>query len=449
MLMLYRKMAPTLFLCLMAVSLAHFTPSESAGFSLKLIPRFSPESPLYPGNLSQSERNRKMVEISHARANFLALSQNSKMAPENIHLPVHEASAFYSAELSLGTPQISQYLLIDGGSGLIWTQCLPCINCFNQMLPLYNSTASATYQKIPCTDPRCRKPLCKCVDGNCVYRQLYGGGAATKGVLSTETFTFAYNKDGAVLPVPNMMFGCSNDNIDFTFGGRKISGILGLNTAPESLISQLKSTIQGRFSYCLVYGYREMEATSILRFGDDTVSMRKDYQTTPIMYRDLTTYYYLNLVDISVGDIRIGFPPRTFDLKPNGNGGCMIDTGAMATFIDKGPYERVMREFDEHFRSFGLERVYKEAGLEYCYKSNPKFRPYLSMTFHFQGADFKVEPTYMYFHYEAKGYFCVALMPYTGKTLLGAWQQQDMRVVYDLNLGVVRFAPENCASDKF
>jgi hypothetical protein len=267
--------------------------------------------------------------------------------------------------------------------------------------------------------------------------------------LSTETFTFANNKDG-VLPVPNMMFGCSNNNLDFTFREQKISGILGLNTAPESLVSQLKSTIQGRFSYCLVYSYREMEATSILRFGEDTVSIRNDYKTTPLMYRDLTTYYYLNLLDISVGDHRIGFPAGTFDLKPStGDGGCIIDNGAMATFIDRSPYERVMREFDEHFRSFGLERVHKEVGLEYCYRYNPNFRPYLPMTFHFEGADFKVEPTYMYFHYEAKGYFCVALMPYAGKTLLGAWQQQDMRVVYDLNLGVVRFAPENCANDKF
>jgi hypothetical protein len=178
-----------------AVSLAYFTPSESAaGFSLKLIPRFSPESPLYPGNLSQSERNQKMVEISQARANYLVFSQNAAMDdPESIHLPVHEASTFYSAELSLGTPQISQYLLIDAGSGLIWTQCLPCINCFNQILPLYNSTASSTYQKIPCTDPRCRKPLCKCVDGNCVYSQRYGGGAVTKGIVKSLFFAKVLN----------------------------------------------------------------------------------------------------------------------------------------------------------------------------------------------------------------------------------------------------------------
>ncbi|KAG7957547.1 hypothetical protein I3843_11G181300 [Carya illinoinensis] len=430
----------TLSLCLtVLVSLLCFTPSDSAGFSLKLIPRFSPESPLYPGNISQSERIQKLAEISHARANYLMSksSQNATVDPENIHLPVHEDSIVYSAEPSLGTPQSSQFFLVDGASGLIWTQCLPCINCFNQIPPLFNSIASTTYQKIQCNDPRCRKPFYKCVNEKCVYTQKYG-----------ETFTFPQN-NGRVLPVKDMIFGCSNDNQYFTFRGKKISGILGLNREPESLVSQLKTTIQGRFSYCLVYGDREMEATSILRFGEDTISTRRDYKTTPLMYQTMKSNYYLHLLDISVGDRRIGFPPGTFALKPNGNGGCIIDTGAITTFLDRGPYERVMKEFDEHFKSLGVQRVPKVGGMEYCYKSNPKFRAYIPMTFHFQGADYKVEPTYMYFHDKAKIYFCVALMPFAGKTVLGAWQQQDMRVVYDLNLGVVRFAPENCARDKF
>lgn len=75
---------------------------------------------------------------------------------------------------------------------------------------------------------------------------------------------------------------------------------------------------------------------------------------------------------------------------------------------------------------------------------NPKFRAYTSMTFHFQGADYVVEPAYMYFINESGGFFCVALASST-KTIVGAFQQQDMRVVYDLNRGVIRFAPENCA----
>jgi hypothetical protein len=48
-----------------------------------------------------------MVKISHARVNYLVSRNPTTVDPENIHLPVHEASAFYSAELSLGTPQIS------------------------------------------------------------------------------------------------------------------------------------------------------------------------------------------------------------------------------------------------------------------------------------------------------------------------------------------------------
>lgn len=35
-----------------------------------------------------------------------------------------------------------------------------------------------------------------------------------------------------------------------------------------------------------------------------------------------------------------------------------------------------------------------------------------------------------------------------GKTVLGAWQQQNTRFVYDLDTLQLYFAPENCAQDR-
>ncbi|KAE8125613.1 hypothetical protein FH972_020396 [Carpinus fangiana] len=109
----------------MAVSLACFTPSDSAGFSLKLIPRFSPESPLYPGNLSQSERIQKMVEISHARANYLvpeipllwipktSISRCMKPVPstlQNFLLEPHKSLSIYSLMVVVASSGHSAFL---------------------------------------------------------------------------------------------------------------------------------------------------------------------------------------------------------------------------------------------------------------------------------------------------------------------------------------------------
>ena len=150
------KFQSSLFLCLLAISLACFTPSESAGFSLKLIPRFS-SVPWKPQPTRKNPKNGRDLPCMQGLTILFPEIPLLWIPKTSIQLPVHEANAFYSAELSLGTPQIFQYLLIDSSSSLIWTQCLPCINCFNQILSLYNSTDSATYQKIPCTNPRCRK----------------------------------------------------------------------------------------------------------------------------------------------------------------------------------------------------------------------------------------------------------------------------------------------------
>lgn len=428
--------------------LTNFTFIESIGFSLKLIPPFSPESPLYPGNLTELEKFHLLLKTSKARASYLASlssTNGTSIEPENIHLPVHGKNFLHSVEVFLGTPIKPQFLLMDTGSFLTWIQCQPCINCFNQSTPIFDPRFSSTYRKLPCVNPLCRGPL-RCVGGECVYQRNYGGGASTRGVAATETFTFPYNN--VTRAVPNIVFGCSNDNQNFSLEG-EVSGIFGLNKHPLSLTIQLRNIIQGRFSYCLVYSYNVMEVPSVLRFGEDAVIRGRDVKTIRILNQTVSSSYHLDLLDISVEDERIRFPPGTFALQRNGSGGCMIDTGAIATFMDKRPYEIVMQKFDEHYRSFGRRRVTGiPEGWEYCYLFDPRFRAYASMTFHFQGADFKVEPAYMNFYLVSRGVFCVGLLSTTGKTILGAFQQQDTRFLYDLNAGTLQFVPENCANDR-
>ncbi|OWM88744.1 aspartic proteinase nepenthesin-1-like [Punica granatum] len=432
-------------------SIVCFVPSESIGFTLRLIPRFSPESPLYPGNLTFEEQLDQAIEISKSRANYsdFLSTPESSLSPDNIRFWVRPDNFFYTTEVTLGTPTSPQQLLVDTGSGLIWTQCAPCINCYDQSIPIFNRDQSRTYSKVPCDDPICARH--KCLDGECAYQINYGGGAVSRGLVSKETFTFTTNQ--GLVRVPNIVFGCGDDNQRFAFDRRGISGILGLDMGPDSLTMQLFNQIQGRFSYCLVYSKAEMTASSPLRFGEDTVlPPRPDIQTISIVKQRRFKNIYVKLVDVSVGDKRLGFPPGTFDLDTNtGRGGCMFDTGALGMYFNQGPYDAVMKEFDDHFSSFGLKRVSVSKDLRYCYNYHPKFQAYAKMTLHFPTADYVVEPTYLYLHYERKGYFCVGVFIYPGQqqqTIIGSWLQQDMRLLYDLNVGVIRFMPENCAADQ-
>lgn len=88
-------------------------------------------------------------------------------------------------------------------------------------------------------------------------------------------------------------------------------------------------------------------------------------------------------------------------------------------------------------------------GLKLCFEEKPGFREYAGMTFHFQGADFVVQALCMYLHNTEKRYFCVAMLPSTEGTVIGAWQQQGTCFVYDLKSRQLQFASEDCSKDWF
>ncbi|XP_015883271.3 aspartic proteinase nepenthesin-2 [Ziziphus jujuba] len=436
----------TLFLHLLTLTLVCSNTSKPTGLSLKLIPRDSPDSPLYPGKLPEVERIQRMVEFSKVRAKYFGslFGQNSTMNPENINLPVHKYNFFFGVQVFLGTPKKSKTLLMDTGSSLVWTQCKPCIRCFNQTDPIFEPTASSTYRKLPCGHPLCRQRF-QCINGECVHNKTYSSGALIKGLVSLETFTFPSN-NRTLIPIRNIAFGCANDNENFMPQSRSFSGILGLSPGPDSLITQLGNLTRNRFSYCLAYAFRPMSQNSVLRFGEDIPNV-PNLKRTPLLQTYRSFHYQLNLVDISVAGNRLNFPPGTFSLRQNGSGGCYIDSGSTLSFITREPYGVVMRAFERHFLPFGLQRVHNSSeGLELCYRQKVGFHQYAGLTFHFQDADLVVQPKCMYVHNNRLRYFCVALAPAMA-TVVGAWQQQDTRFIYDLNMQQLQFAPEDCSRD--
>ncbi|XP_007212353.1 aspartic proteinase nepenthesin-2 [Prunus persica] len=447
----------SLFLCLISISTFHPTYSKpNGGFSLKLIPRDSPESPLYPGNLTVVERIQRMIKFTEARAHILDLissSNYSTIEPNNLSLI--RDSFFYMVQVGIGTPVEFQFLLMDTGGGLIWTQCQPCINCYRQTKThIFVPSQSSTYRRLPCDHPLCHGdlPLYQCVNDECVYNIGYGGGSSTRGVVSYETFTFPLD---ATRTIDNMIFGCSNDNrnIQFSIHG-VISGIMGLSLSPDSLVSQLADQTQRRFSYCLVPFTEAQMQPSVLRFGDTIPLPSSNVYTTPFVTPGGSNYYHLNLLDISVGMRPLMFPPGTFTARIGFSGGFFIDSGALISQLDqnlvneRNVYREVMRAFQNHYDSFHLQRLGRvPEGFPLCYKYPPEFNQFASLTYQLEGGNYVVDPKYVNFYNTQAGYFCVAMMPGTGKSILGAWHQQNMRVTYNGAINSLQFSTETCAND--
>ncbi|KAK6154267.1 hypothetical protein DH2020_008515 [Rehmannia glutinosa] len=370
--------------------------SKSTGFTLKLIPWDSPNSPLYQPNLTQTQKIHIMAMSSKARA-VSSTPKNETFYANAIQIPVKNKGLQYSVNIRIGNPGTEVTLLLD-------TQ-----------------------------HPLCQraKNLCRCIKGQCVCTLKYGleGGEINQidAILSSDSFTLPLKNNGS-RTFTNMIFGCANQSPVF-------SGILGMNKLPVSLISQVRNNVQGLYSYCLYGGH------SYLRFGNDIPRVGKDVKTTQILYPSHPTMF-LGLTDISVAEKRLGIPKALFSYE---QGGFLIDTGAQFTVLKKQAYDRVIQAFANYYDG-KLKRVNKKIHyLELCYKSNSSMKSYASMTFHLQGgADYVTSNLYAA---PKTGIMCIGLVP--GEvSILGAMQQWNTRFIFDMNMNVMKFVSEDCSKDR-
>ncbi|XP_015577075.2 aspartic proteinase nepenthesin-2, partial [Ricinus communis] len=388
----FSSASPLLYLIIL--SLITSATSEPNGFSLELIHGDSPESPFYPGKLTDSERISRLVESSIIRAQVLSsyLKYNSTSGPEAYRFPVY-----------------------------IWIASF-------------------------CTNNR---NVFQCINNECVYRVLYGSGDVTVGVASTDVLEPTNNS--RIL----FNFGCSKDNRNFSAFSRtgKTDGIMGLNMSPVSILQQLRNVTNQRFSYCLTpYGSRP-PATSLLRFGNDISTWGRGFYSTPFVDPPDMPNYFLNLLDLSVAGQRLRLPPETFALKRDGTGGTIIDSGTGLTLVVQPAYRHLLGALQNHFDHHGFHRVHipdTNLELRYNFAQNRTFQNHASLTYHFQGADFTVEPRYAYVVYNDENAFCVALLAshIEGRAIIGALHQANTRFVYNAAKRRLKFKAENFQNDK-
>ncbi|KAL7087378.1 hypothetical protein ACP275_13G065100 [Erythranthe tilingii] len=390
----------------------------SSGLRLKLTHRDSPNSPLYRPNLSDFERFKQNIEISKARAS----NYFHQFKPQNVSLraPLTYHEPIYTVDIGLGTPAVKRTLIFDTGSHLTWTQCKPCIKCFRQKQPLFDVKKSVSYKLMPRTNKLSKGFECNHI--GCVYGVKYYSGQFSTGVLSLEDFTFGTSA-GVPRRILNMVFGCGMNNRG-SFGEKNVaSGILGMDKEPVSFARQLGSRIKNRFSYCLTNMDSRKIKESYLRFGEEA------------------------LTDISIGGRKLGITQGTF---PEG---CLIDSGSAIGLLNENAFLKVEKFLTVYFSRF--KNVKRFVGKQVpkgliCYMNvvptGSFFANLPNMTYHFEGADFDVpwENSFVVF---AKGMFCFAAMKSRNATILGAHQQRNVRVVYDLKGDKLSFAPEDCSRD--
>ncbi|XP_048502447.1 aspartic proteinase CDR1-like [Beta vulgaris subsp. vulgaris] len=404
-------------------------------FKVNLIHRDSPLSPYYNSSLTPRERVKRapLGSISRGHTNDVKLSALISNGGD------------YLIQFSLGTPQVEFIAAADTGSDLIWIQCSPCDTCLSTASQSFDPTQSSTYNVIPCTSSSCNNYIdltTGCAKSSnmdysslCVYYSSYGDGTQSLGILATETISLP-TSDATSKSLPSSVFGCGFDNKGRI--GYQGEGVVGLGQGPASLISQLGSNINYKFSYCLAP--LSSGVTSKLTFGADVTSSA--VVSTPFTTANDNTFYYLSLNGITVGDQDNSVQVPT---KLN----MIIDSGTTYTYLPSNIYESVKSSLETAIELTPVESPVES--LDLCYdtiqlaSSGAQFNP-PDMVFHFQGADVVLKALNT-FRDVGDGVSCLAIVANNDQPyIFGNIAQVNFEVGYDLQAKQVSFAPADCTN---
>ncbi|CAI9291719.1 unnamed protein product [Lactuca saligna] len=404
------------------------------GFTADLIHRDSPLSPLYNPTHSRSNRVQNAFNRSISRAS--TLSRRAGFTTK-IEANIYEVPGEYIMSIQIGTPPVKVLGVADTGSDLTWAQCQPCQNCYKQIsVPYLVPSSSSTYQQLSCQSKGCEaleESQSACDSQNtCHYKMMYGDRSYTSGDLAMDTFWFGLTH------MKNVVFGCGHDN-NGTFN-ENVSGIIGLGGGQLSVVNQLNSVVKGQFSYCLIPHFNDItNQTSKIYFGDLAKVNALNVVSTPIVPKEPSTYYYLTLQSVLVGNTSVSYE-RSFSRNKVVKGNIVIDSGTTLTLVNPDFYSALTSALTD---AIGVQTVQDPQGLlEVCYRDLELTRV-PNMTFRFDGADVELPATSTFLEVQ-KGLSCLTIVPADGLAIFGNLLQQNLLVGYDLVNERVYFKPTDC-----
>lgn len=400
-------------------------------FSIDLIHRDSPNSPLYDSSLSNLQRVVHALKRSSDRIKYLhALVSEQSLASSNIT----PSSGDFTIRISVGTPPLEVAALIDTVSDIFWTQCAPQRN----KRFLFSPDNSSSYKPISCDSTRCHAldvSSCKTTTNNCQYMSTYLDGPARVVDLRTDVVAL-----GNML-IPNAIFGCGQ-NVD-GLTERDWSGIVGLGGGQLSLMSQMSSST---FSYCLAH---EPSGKSTINFGISRELSGTGVVTTPLVQMSPRgTFYYVSLQGISISNKRLdGHESAGAEFTPKflTEGNMIIDIVSLMTTIPSSLYQWLDYTLRYEMNLVIVPDPTQNQNL--CFTTAEAWS-FPIITLQFKNADIVLNSS-NYFVQTGQSIFCLAIRSSMNNDvgILGNLAQRNLLVGYDLESKTVSFKPSDCSSD--
>ncbi|KZV20724.1 hypothetical protein F511_26570 [Dorcoceras hygrometricum] len=410
--------------------------SKHGGITVDLIHRDSPDSPLYQSSYTRYERLTDAFRRSFSRKSSLH-STYKVVSSGSAESTLTSIGGEYLMKISIGTPPVEILGIADTGSDLTWTQCKPCTSCFKQRSPLFDPRNTKTYRTLSCEAALCSAVgLSSCdLKNKCNYEVSYGDRSRTKGELATDTFVLGN------ATFPKVVFGCGHENTG-TFNETG-TGIVGLGGGDISIIKQLDKSIGGRFSYCLTF--LDSNVSSKISFGSDAIVTGPKVVSTPLVQKSPSTYYFLTLKAISVGEKRLEYisDASDYDQPSADEGNIIIDSGTTLTFLPEELFYGLEAAIVKVIKDNRVDDPHGIFALCYELPSTGEFDA-PPIVLHFSGGDLEVESSSTFVEVRP-GVVCLTFVPSNDFSIFGNLHQMNFKIGYDLVKNEVSFLPTDCS----
>ncbi|XP_047331071.1 aspartic proteinase CDR1-like [Impatiens glandulifera] len=395
-------------------------------------------------NLLERTIRRSRSRLSNLKSILKLPVDDHAKETSDIESTLEKTDVNHLMEIFVGTPPVKQLVAIDTASDNIWTQCLPCINCYEQNQPKFNSRNSLTYNVLRCDSPQCKAlgRSIRCFEDThkCEYEVTYFDDSTTSGDLALETFII-----GNTL-LPNMVYGCSNANKgQFDINN---AGVIGLGHGPLSLVSQLDHLIGGKFSYCLM-NWIDRNTKSKISFGANANVYGHGTVSTKLFAKSINLYF-VALEAVTVENTRILFKSVTKSIEGKkdvvNEGNMMIDVGSILSYLPIVVYQELENAFKSVIQAIPLQNPLGDFKL--CYKNSSIIITQIPrIIFHLAGgANLALTSENTVVQYE--DIICLGILPDNDVAVLGQFLQMNYLIGYDLKKGRIFFKSTDCSTQQ-
>jgi len=343
--------------------------------------------------------------------------------PLDLTVPTTLGSALdtleYVITVAIGSPAVTQTMMIDTGSDVSWVRCSSTGG-----LTLFDPSQSTTYAPFSCTSAACAQlgnQTNSCSNSGCQYTVRYLDDSNTTGAYGSDTLALSGSDT-----VDGFHFGCSSK--EEGFDDEKFDGLMGLGGGAPSLVSQTAATYGNSFSYCLP---TTNHTSGFLKFGAPNGT--SGFATTPMLrWARVPTFYGVLLQDIAVSGSPLGIQPTVF------SDGSVVDSGTVITWLPRRAYSALSTAFRSGMRNYTrasalgvLDTCYDFTGLDEVYV------PAVELVFD-GGAvvDLDLDGIMI------QG--CLAFAATSGLSIIGNVQQRTFEVLHDVGQRVFGFRSGAC-----